>query len=292
LEIIVEIGTLEEQEQIREELMLFSLIVSRSNSLVNISKVIVPRNFDAKVNELQGTLDYKSNRGIVALARNINLGDSDAIVLSHHLYTSAYCDAQVRLYLSFHEMAHTVNRKMFPQLSDNSGSEGIYLENLYTLFDEYIADRFALALFDDVISAKTTRWNNFISDFALGFSSIINNSEYYTKIKNEIDAFRQHGDSGVFLRKIHDDFHSVAISISHAFAISDHDSQILSSAGLLQSHFVNEKTLALMNFLKDKYQEQVYDINDGFELIVEFMTNFGMKFKNIPEGTWCQVLDI
>jgi hypothetical protein len=50
-----------------EELMLFSLIVSRSNSLVNISKVIVPRNFDAKVNELQGTLDYKSNRGIVAL---------------------------------------------------------------------------------------------------------------------------------------------------------------------------------------------------------------------------------
>lgn len=47
-----------------------------------------------------------------------------------------------------------------------------------------------------------------------------------------------------------------------------------------------------MNFLNDKYQEQVYDINDGLDLIVEFMTNFGMKFKNVPEGTWCHVLEI
>jgi hypothetical protein len=292
LEIIVEIGTPENQEQIREELMLFSLVVLRSNNLINISKVIVPRDFDAKVNELQGTLDYKSNRGIVALARNVNLGDSDAIVLSPLLYTSAYCDEQVRLYLSLHEVAHTVNRKVFPQLSSNSGSERIYLENLYTLFDEYVADRFALALFDDVISTKTTHWNKFISDFALDFSSLINNSKYYTKIKNEIESFRQHGDSGLFLQRIHEDFHSVAISINHAFAISDHDSQILSSAVLLQSHFVNEKTIALMNFFRVKYQEQVNNINDGFDLIVEFMTNFGMKFKNIPEGTWCQVLDI
>lgn len=292
MEIIVEIGTPENQEQIREELMLFSLVVSRSNNLVNISKVIVPKNFDAKVNELHGTLDYKSNRGIIALARNVNLGDSDAIVLSPHLYTSAYCDAQVRLYLSLHEMAHTINRKLFPQLSSNSGSEGIYLENLYTLFDEYVADRFALALFDDVISTKTTRWNTFISEFALGFASLINNSQYYTNIRNAIESFRQHGDSGLFLKEIHEDFHSVVISISHAFAISDHDSQILSPAVLLQSHFVNEKTVALMNFFKVKYQEQAYDINDGFDLIIEFMTNFGMKFKNVPEGTWCQVLDI
>ncbi len=252
----------------------------------------MPINFDAKVNELQGTLDYKSNRGIVALARNVNLGENDAIVLSPLLYTSDYCDEQVRLYLFLHEMAHTLNRKVFPRLSSNSGSEGIYIENLYTLFDEYVADRFALTLFYNEIPTKTTRWNKFISDFALGFSSLINNPKYYKKIKNEIESFRQHGDSGLFLKKIHEDFHSVAISIGHTFAISDHDSQILSSTTLMHSHFVNEKTIALMNFFKVKYHEQVYEINDGFDLIVEFMTNFGMKFTNIPEGTWCQVLDI
>lgn len=292
MEIIVEIGTEENQEQIREELNLFSSVISLSNNLINISKVIVPRNFDAKVNELQRTLDYKSHRGIVALARNVNLGDSDAIVLSPLLYTSGYIDAQVRLYLLFHEMVHTLNRNMFPQSSCNAGSEGIYIENLYTLYDEYVADRLALTLLDNVYSIKTTHWNKFISDFALSFSSLVNDSKYYKNIKNEIDFFRQSSDIGLFLKKIDEDFHSVVICIIHAFAISDHDSHILSSETLLQSRFVNEKTIALMNFFKVKYQEQVYDISDGFDLIVEFMTNFGMKFKNIPEGTYCEVLDI
>ena len=84
--------------------MLFSSVVSRSDDIRNISKVIVPADFDAKINELQGTSNYESNRGVVALARNVNLGESDAIVLSPLLYT-AYFDAQIRLYFSLHEIS-------------------------------------------------------------------------------------------------------------------------------------------------------------------------------------------
>ncbi len=226
------------------------------------------------------------------MARNINLKDNDVIVLSPLLYISKNIDTQVRLFFYLHEIAHTINRKLFPKLLDNSNSEVIYLENLYTLFDEYVADRFALEIFVDVFPIKTSQWIKFISDYAVGFSSIVNNSEYYKRIKKEIAFFRRHGDSKLFLKNIHEDFHSVAISIDHAFAISDHDSKILSLTALLQSHFVNKKTIALMVFYKTKYKEHVYDINSGFDLVVEFMTNFGMKFKNIPEGTWCQVLDI
>jgi hypothetical protein len=291
LEIIIEIGTPENQAQIRQELMLFSSVVSSSNNLLNISKVIVPADFDAKVNELQGTSDYKSNRGVVALARNVNLGESVAIVLSPLLYT-AYFDAQIRLYISLHEIKHVYNRKSFLEISADSGSRKIYLENLYTLFDEYIADRWALEVFDKVIPTKTVRWNEYIRDSALGFSSSINDRQFYIKIKTEIESFRHHSDIVLFQENIHQSFHNVAISLVHAFAIADYDSRIMSLADLMQSHFVNEKTLSLMGLFKIKYQEQIYDIHDDLNLIIDFMTNFGMKFEDTPQGIYCHVLDI
>ena len=47
-----------------------------------------------------------------------------------------------------------------------------------------------------------------------------------------------------------------------------------------------------MDFFKIKHQEQIYDIQDDLDLIIDFMTNFGMKFEDTPEGTYCHVLDI
>ena len=293
MEILVEIGTPENKEKIREELMSFLSIFSRADDALDISKVIVPVDFDAKVNELQGTSDYQSNKGTVAaLATNVKLVDGDAIILSPLLYTSAYCDGQVRLYISLHEITHTFNRNLFPKISTDSASQRIYLENLYTLFDEYVADRFALEIFDDAISTKTVQWNRFIREFAEAFCALINDRKYLTKIRTETGSFRQHADGALFLKNIQQDFRSVAIGINRAFAIIDHDPQILPLSDLMQSQFVNEKTLALMNFFRAKYQEQVYDMQGAFELMVDFMTNFGMKFEDVPEGLYCHVLDI
>lgn len=292
MEIIVEIGTQEDQELIRAELDLISLVTSQTNNIINISKVIVPSDFDAKVNELQRTLDYRSHRGVVVLAKNVNLEDGDAIVMSPLLYTSGYFDAQVRLFILLHEMVHTLNKNSFPKSSCISGSEGIYIRNLYTLYDEYVADRLALTILDNALSIKTTNWNKYISDYSLDISLMINDPKYYENIKTEIDIFRHTADVAHFLKNIDENFHNVAICIAHLFAISHHYSYVSPSETLSQSHFVNEKTTAIMNFFNGKHQERAYDVNDGFDLMVEFMTNFGMKFKDLPEGIYCEVLDI
>ena len=291
MEITIEIGTPEDQEKIHQELMLFFSESLISDYIINISQVIVPADFDVEINKLQGTTDYVSNRGVIAMARNVNLGDSNAIVLSPYLYT-AYHDVQTRLYIYLHEIKHIFNEKSFPQILDNSGSRKIYFENLYTLFDEYTADRWALEVLESIIPTKTARWNEFIRNFASGFSSLINDNQHYEKIKTEIELFRQHSDIILFEKNIQQDFHNVAISITHAIAIVDHDPHIMPLDDLMQSRFVNEKTLSLMRFLKTKYQEQIYDLQDGLDIIIDFMTNFGMKFEDIPEGIYCHVLDI
>ncbi len=293
MEIVVEIGTHETQEAIHQELTLLSSIVSLSNGVLNISKVIVPLDFDVAVNELQNTKDYRADkdRDVVALARNINLGDSFAIVLSPFLYTASH-DWQTRLYIALHEIKHVYNNKLFPNISLVTGSKRIYTNNLYILFDEYVANRWALETLDGVIPEKSPVWNTFIKSFAKSFSLLICDNKYYENIKNEVEAFRQHSDIEYFQSKIRRSFYSVAMSIVHALSISDHNPSILHPITLEKSHFVNEKTLALMSFFKEKYQNEIFDIHTDLNLIIDFMTNFGMRFEDIPDGIYCHVLDI
>lgn len=292
LEITVEIGTAEQQTQIQEELAFFQSLATAPNSPLNkISKVIVPSDFDAAVNTLQGTTTYASVRDVLAVAKIVNIGEAIAIVLSPNLYTASH-DNQTRCFFYLHELFHVSNKHKFPSVANTSPSDTIYLTNLYSLFDEYVADRLAYEVIDSMFQSKSSHWQGLIQYLSDGYASLINDAKYHDSIKTNAGRFRTHNNVDLFLTHTRPLFDSVAICIAHAFSLADHNSVAMQVSELKRSPFVNEKTLALVSFFRTKYEESSFDVHGGIDLVRDFMTNFGFEFEDTRQGLYCHVLDI
>jgi len=296
MEIIIEIGTDEQKQLIQQELAFLDEVIENSDPPVNLHQVIVASDFQLKINELEGTDTYKASRGegsmrINAMARVAKLKDGFAIVLSPLLYSELQ-DTQTRLFTVFHEVHHIINKRDFPPIPSESYVKAQYLHNLYSLYDEYSSDRFAYGLLDKVFDSKSHFWDSFVRSETDGFIGLITDPKYYDGIRNEIQAFRLHANVELFLNKTRRYFYEVAISLAHIWALSHHYPDRVAKASLLRSPFVNDRTIALMEYLKNKREHQSNDLFDGVDLITDFMINFGMKFEHRDYGFYCHVLDI
>jgi hypothetical protein len=294
LELIVEVGTAEQKELIKAELAVFEAGADYFQPPLNLSAVIVPADFDATVNHLQNTTSYTSIRVHVALAKTIEIDDGLAIVLSPYLFTEDW-DHQMRSIIYYHELIHVVNKRRFPQPITCSPTILQRFENLYLLFDEYDANRLAFELTDGLYPSKSDRFRAYIkAAFEGHLGSLLDDSIDFRNIKAEIAKFRLGFiDVGQFLENIKEHFDHAAKDVVYAFSYIDHYPEFEErESDLLKSKFVNKKTIVLIDFFRSKYDETDPDLLDGLDFMGEFMTNFGMSFKDIPQGQYCHVLDI
>jgi len=293
MKMAIEVGTADQRNIIENELRLVQTIIGGFEPAINIGQVIVPADFDQKVNELQNTDYYKSVRGVVALAKILEIEDGIAMILSPRIYTAEW-DIQTRLFIYLHEILHVANKKQIPRPEIKSPSLSLYFENIYRLFDEYAADRQALELIDKLFPLKTDRMRCSIDSNVDGFIRIINNQQYYAQIAERIASFRiRDSDVTEFLENTHDSFSEVAMSIAHLYSYIDNYPDYQGKvADLHSSRFVNNKTYALIDFFRKKYGEKRPELGEGLNLVKEFMLNFGMRFEDTPEGLYCHVLDI
>ncbi len=293
MKITVEVGTAEQKNIIENELRLIQTTIGAFEPPLNISQVIVPADFDQKVNELQNTDYYKSVRGVVAIAKILEIDDGIAMIISPLIYTVEW-DTQTRAFIYLHEILHVANKNRIPKPEIQSPSLSLYFENIYRLFDEYAADREALELIDKVFPFKSDLMQCSIDSNIDGFIRIINNQQYYQQIAMEIASFRIHDiDVTTFLENTHDSFSEVAISIAHLYPYIDNYPDYQSKvADLRNSRFVNNKTYALIDFFRKKYGERCPELVEGLNLAEEFMLNFGMRFEDTAQGLYCHVLDI
>lgn len=296
MEIIIEIGTDEQKQLIQQELAFLDEVIENSDPPVNLHQVIVASDFQLTINELEDIDTYKASRGegsmvINAMARVAKLKDGFAIVLSPLLYSESQ-DTQTRLFTVFHEFHHVINKRDFPPIPSESYVKAQYLHNLYSLYDEYSSDRFAYGLLDKVFDSKSHFWDSFVRSETDGFIGLITDPKYYDGIRNEIQAFRLHANVELFLNKTRRYFDEVAISLAHIWALSHHYPDRVAKTSLLRSPFVNDRTIALMEYLKCKSELKSNDLFDGMDLIVQFMTNFGVRFEHRDYGGYCHVLDI
>ena len=79
----------------------------------------------------------------------LEIDNGIAVILSPHIYTAEW-DIQTRVFIYLHEVFHVANKKRIPKPEIQSPSLSLYFENIYRLFDEYVADRQALELIDKV----------------------------------------------------------------------------------------------------------------------------------------------
>jgi hypothetical protein len=296
MNIIVEIGTPEEQALIKKEL---SLVVEHvCNSLdppLPVLEVIVPRDFDATVNRVGRRTSFKSDRTYGIVAGKIIRGDNGAIIVFSPALYDNLGNVEIRVFLQLHEVCHIYNSRRFQQLSSTSKIPLHYFSNLYIMYDEYSADRMALNYVDYLFPEKPDSFQTHIRYGMEDFRRLlVDDFASYHVVKTEIQSFRQHGDVMQFLRGIDEIFDATAKAIAHGYAYIDHFPQFQNQAlhpGA--SKFYNDRAQRLVEFMRAKYDEDSVDLLDGIPLMEGFMRNFGVRFEVLPSGeVYCHVLDI
>jgi len=294
LEIIVEIGTEEQRRFIENELRTIEIMAGHFEPPPPIKRVIVPNDFDEKVNEIQGTNHYQSLRGHRAVAKNVTTNDGVYLVFSKLLYKDEH-DNITRLQIYVHEFVHAYNKLRFPSLETESPSKHLYLSNLYTLFDEYDANRKSFEITESLFPKVSHRYKlNNRKYLKLFIKSLIEDSKYFRQISNEILKFRlRHIDVDRFLKDIDPCFDEISKSIIYTYAYIDHCLKLKKlESFMMKSKFINAKTISLIEFYRNKFELGDPNLFDGYELIKRFMENFGMRFEDTPQGLYCHVLNI
>lgn len=269
-------------------------MVSHLNPSPPITHLIVPEDFDEKVNKIQGTENYRSERGQLVVAKYINTERGDLLVFSKFLYTNPRYDDLCRMHFYVHELVHACNKIRFPSLNTQSISKYQYLFNLYLFFDEYDANRKAYGLVGKLFpdTSPMYRWLYRV-ELKSFIKSLLDNSLYFDKIRSEIIKFKTHGEINYFCDRIKPYFDEVTKSVVYVYSCVDHwDKLQRLQPLLLQSKFINDNTMNLIGFFRSKFDENNPNLSDGELIFSNYMENFGVRFEDAEEGLCCHVLNI
>jgi len=295
MEIIVEIGTEEQKELICKELSFIENISKKLETLPPITQIIVPKDFDNKVNNILGIDNYESERcGHSVIAKVLPTNDGIYVLFSKELYSDLF-DEQVRCQIFLHEFIHTLNKLRFPNISKDSKADKFYFERLYILFDEYKANRKSLKITEKIFPKLSQKYKRYVAlDLKSLIKTICDDSSYLQKLREEISKFRLHiYNLNEFLKCIEDIFDEAPIFIIKIYTYLDNNTKLDKlNIKLEKSNLINHKTISLIDYFRLKYEKGEYNLFDGREIIEDFMTNFGVRFEDAPQGLYCHVLDI
>lgn len=296
MEIIIELSDENIQKQIKEELEYLLIIAESIEPPLSIHQILVPMDFEAKIRELTKEDNYKFQRGlenaqVTVAAKIIESKYGIIIVVSPFLYLPTF-DTMIRCFILTHEFTHIMNKGRFQKVPKDSFSSENYLENLYTLFDEYVADRFSFHLTERLFS-PTDAWKLYNKNGVLSYIDPSSHPSYYKKIKTEIEKFRIHGDVNLHWKNVVEAMNVISISTVHGFASYHQHPNEYADTKIPITPFVNSKTLDLMKYFKIKYENHETDLSDGIEIMSNYLTNFGVKFEDRPGNQgYIYVLDI
>lgn len=297
MEIIVEIGTSEQQLLIKQEIENFIVTCDIGNDL---QKIIVPNNFDETINKIKGTTNYSSIRSHIAMAKILDTTEGTVLVFSPYLYFSSEYDTQVRLLTYMHELTHAINKQRILNPIITSQAKKLYFDNLYILYDEYDAIRQQYKLSELIIEKifsgeKSPLYLDHIKNCNESFlKGIKDHSKYYDLLQKEIFSFRSHRDINIFINTTKEYFDTVSKDIIYFYAYVDHFNFYERYRNELMScSFINKSTLALIDLFRNLYNKKTPDLLDGIALIQNYMMLFGIQFVDTQTNDiYCKVLDI
>lgn len=297
MEITIEIDNDDIKEIIKSELSIIEHISNEIEATTNVIKLIVPDNFDKTVRELLHDKSYTSSRGQLAIAKIIETAEGIIIVFHKDLYLWEYnlgIDYQVRCIIYLHEIIHAINKQRFPIREINSGADCQYIENMHIFYDEYYANRLSFEIADNIFAPKTYVFKKHICSSFKGFlDPLIDSNIYFNKLKLEIVDLNYHCDIKRFLNAIVPIFDEVGKNIVYLYSYIDSFHRLKRiEPYFMKSRFINKKTISLIEYFRNKYSSNDLDLSDRLHLMENFMTNFGIRFKDGPNGLICQTLDI
>lgn len=297
IKIDIEIGDENLQSLIKDELENIILIAEALKIDSDISQIIIPEDFQAKVIEITKDKEFKLQKGVkdsnITVMAKVLPSPNGVIILFASLNYLPVFDTMTRSFMLTHELVHVLNKKKFPEIPKNSRRLETYLSNLYQLFDEYTADRLSYEITERIFKKPTEIWEQFRENKFLDYIDSERHPTYYENIKLEIEKFKKHRDVDLHWNNIHEYMNVISHSTVHGFA--SYHQYPDENAGVLipTTPFVNQSTHKLMDYFRNKFETNDTDLNDGIELITDYIENFGVAFENQPESKlWINVFDI
>lgn len=300
MQIYVEIGNNAQRQDIKNELGMLAEAAKRIQLIFPVDQIIVPKDFDAKVNELEGTTDFRSTPGLEPVSRTSHT-PSGYVLLFHPKLFSKWYDEQVRFCIYWHEFTKVVNRGRFPLLIRRGRPDRYanYFMNLYALYGEYEASRrsfeFRDALIRDVYKKPLSdRARQDLEQSLDGNIRLLNNrGEYYDWIRFQISEYRKNPIISVFLQNVRGKVTQLSFSLIYAYATMDHYPEYrVKEEALAEAPMLNEKTREFLEFFRFVYNRGSADLTAGIDLMESLWANFGLRFVDGEKCLQCEVLDI
>ena len=293
MEIIIEIGTEEQKKKIRKELLEIERILNIKKFDNLIKKIIIAKNFDKTIRNISKDKEYKSFRKEMdqyAMAKLVWENGSAVLVFQNLIFTENF-DTQVRYVLYFHEVYHAINYYLMPKKNyvDLRIKELIQLMNI--LFDEYSANRHALAIAGKAFESKTDRFTKFIDGSRHFANAFMNENLFYKKIQKTIIKFKCHLiPISVLIRTISPLIRSASLDLIYFMSYYDNFDYLAKYFNRLKkSRFYNMKTEKLLQYFREKYKKNDLDLEDGIEIMEDYVLNFGIRFEDRSEGLYYYV---
>jgi hypothetical protein len=301
MQIYVETGNNDQRSAIKTELGMLAEAATRVPLIFPVDQIIVPQDFDAKVNELENSDDFRSTPGLEPVARTVHTRAGYVLLFHPNLYTGWY-DEQVRFCIYWHEFTKLVNRGRFPLLVRRGRPDSFanYFMNLYALYGEYEASRrsfeFRDALVQQVYKAPlSAKARQDLENSLDGNIRLLNNrGEYYDWIRFQISEYRKHNNTSIFLQNVRQKVTQLSFSLIYAYATMDHYPEYrVKEEALKEAPMLNEKTRDFLEYFRFVYNRGSADLVDGIGLMEGLWANFGFRFTDTERGGMrCEVLDI
>lgn len=299
MQIRVEIGTQEQQQEILNELGLLGEAARHYTMAFRIKEVVVPADFDAAVNDAQGGGTYRSTPGMEPTSKAVFTPEGYVLLFHRKLFSAAY-DNHVRYVIYWHEFTLLVNRGLFPVLMRHKLDRyANYFVNLYQLYDQYSAARKSFEFRDAVLKEVLHEELSDVARLDLvrslegSLAILCNKPEYYDWIRFQIMEYREHGKIQDFLDQVRGKVAQLSYSLVFAYATMDHYADLREREALIaDAPMLNNNTRAFLEYLRYKYQTDSVDLTDGIDLMEALWANFGLRFVDGENCMECEVVDI
>jgi hypothetical protein len=296
MDFYVEIGSKDVQEAIRAELSLYTDLMDQSDAPSDLRSIHVTSEFEATVRQLEASSAYQTERGlgqstIRGMAKAIRLAEGYAIVFSAELYTEY--DYQSRVFVYLHEFRHTQNWSKFPKFDGEPRTRLDYLSRLYFLYDEYCADSWAYRVTDALFGEASTAYLERQRSDWESYIRLLTDNTYRVTIEALVAALGTELSAWeTFMRGIQPVIADIVLVTSHAFALMHHRPDLLSLADIQESKFINARTIALIDYLRKKFDQNNFELMDGVDLCRNYTANFGYLANDQPDGsTYFQIVN-
>lgn len=290
----IEVGTDEQRKLIRSEMSVLQHVAEDLGVLGAITEVIVPRCFEKTIRELAQDTRFAENRGYHhVMAKIVEMENGTAIVIAPWLFTKDF-DTQIRIGIYVHEIAHVWNRQRFPNRQGETPAEAFYSKNLYTLFDEYAAERFSLETCARFFDEPTQLCQEHRESVFRSFLEDLDDQTTYEELLNAAGAVRLGlMDVGQYQETLQPLFDRSSKALIYAAAYIDSTTLSKDHRDDLHSkRLVGDAALRLVEYSHHKYEATDYDLCDGLSTMKEYIASLGFVMEDVAEGLYCRIVGV